>query len=161
MSGTRRRTTRPKGSVRDANGGGGLARLTRVALVLAAAAALPLWAAACGGDDGTGPSAQPGTLVVEATRNSGPDGAAFQLTVSGGPIDTARVADSSHQFYSELGSDQVEAVVIGTVTSGNLVEIDVPDLNDKGSYTVQLDELADTNNDLVATGNYSLTLTEK
>jgi hypothetical protein len=129
--------------------------------VLALAVATALLALGCGGgEDGTGPAApQPGQLTVNVTT-SGAAGAAFLLTVRGPGITSPTPGASGQKLYTFASGDTLRAAVIGTVTAGALLKFSVPDVNQASSYRATLNEVAGTDNALLATSSFSVTVTQ-
>lgn len=112
---------------------------------------------ACGDDDGvTGPVA--GSLVVSLTTPNADDGA-IMLTVTGGTIESPAATSASHAFfYRQVSSTSVSAILVGDISAGPLMTIDVPDVNAVASYSATVIEVADQANDLRASlTGYELT----
>ena len=122
------------------------------------AAALSL-AAACS-DDPTGGAPRAGTLVVRLTTPHADDGAML-FEVSGPPIDTSAAAGASLQLFTRRadGSTLV-GVVVGDLTNGAVIRLQVPDVGAAAAYTARLLEVADRQNALrPSLTGYALTVT--
>ncbi len=99
--------------------------------------------AACGGD-GTGPEpATPGRLSVRLTTPSSDDGAVL-FDVSGGPIDSV-VAAGYRLRATGPGTSPRRAVVSGSLASGAVASIWVPDVKLVSSYTAIVRDVAARN----------------
>jgi ketol-acid reductoisomerase len=124
-----------------------------LALVCAA-----LLAGGCGDDESTAPPApQPGQLTVSVTT-TGSAGAAFLLNVRGQGISSPVAVSSSFQLYTFASGDTLKVAVVGTVSSGDLLRFSVPDVNQASSYHVTLEEVAGTDNQLLSTSNFTITI---
>ena len=112
------------------------------------------------GDDGTGPAAvQPGQLAVAVTT-SGTAGAAFQLLVTGADIANPVQVGATHRLYTAASGDTLRAAVIAQVSSGELLRFSVPDVNQASSYNVLLQEVAGSDNALLSTGSFSVSISQ-
>jgi len=108
-------------------------------------AAIVALGAACGGDGPTGPVAGPIELVL-ASPNS--DDGAVLLTVSGGPMDSVAAVGYT-TFSAPLSGTSAKVVVVGSVVSGTVARVWVPDRSKTAQYSVTLVEVA-------ARGSYQL-----
>jgi hypothetical protein len=125
--------------------------------IFAVVAALSV-AAGCS-NDSTSAVAQPGTLSLRLTTPQVDDGA-MTFEVSGPPIDNATAVDASLRLFTRQadGSTLVGAVV-GTLTSGTVVTLQVPDVGAAARYTARVVEVADRQNVLRASlAGYALTV---
>ncbi len=126
----------------------------------ALAATLLIAAFLAGGCSGTtepsGP--QPGQLTVNVSTTG--SGAAFLLTITGSGITNPVAASGGHSVYSFASGNTLKAVVVGNVSSGGLMRFSVPDVNQSGSYSVTLDEVAGSDNALQNISSYSVTITQ-
>ena len=117
-----------------------------------------LHAGACGGEDGTGPPpALPGQLTVSVSTTGSP-GAAYLLTVRGEGITSPQAANTGHRLYTSLSGDTLRAALIGTLSNGDLLRFDVPDVNRASSYRVVLEEVAATDNSLLPLSTFTTTI---
>ena len=67
---------------------------------------------------------------------------AIVLTVSGGPV-TAVYALDGFQIASNADATGTHVMVTGTIGSGAVATIDVPDLSRASAYAVTVDQVAD------------------
>lgn len=86
------------------------------------------------------PIPAPGTLVVELVATS-PDAGALVFTVSGGPV--TRVVAPGYEVTSRSDASGTHILVSGTLRTGTLVRLDVPELSRAGAYAVTVDQVAD------------------
>lgn len=102
-------------------------------------------------------SAEPGTATVSVTAN--PAGAAaLSLAITGGEIDDVRASGDGLVYWETVsGTTRVAAVFPGPA-SGALFTIQVPDTRIINQYDVQLEEAADTYNDVSDAGAVSVQL---
>jgi len=106
--------------------------------------AMTLIAAGCGGDKKTGPTGPvPGDLTVSYSGPGTTDGALLLLVNGAGttvtPLRGLQVASA------KIGETQTRVVVTGNLSNGDLFEIAVPDVAQVGSYSVQIEAVADRN----------------
>jgi len=105
--------------------------------------------AAC--DSGSGPSEPvPGQLTVRVDAPN--SDRALVVQVSGpGPITAVQAASSAARVFGSAGGSSVRAAVFGAfLGESDVLLITVPDVNRAGSYTAQVVEAADANNQLRA-----------
>lgn len=123
-------------------------------------AALLIAAFLAGGCSGTtepsGP--QPGQLTVNVSTAG--SGAAFLLTLTGSGITNPVAANSGHSLYTFASGNTLKAIVVGSLSSGALMKFSVPDVNQSGSYSVTLDEVAGSDNALQNSSSYSVTISQ-
>jgi hypothetical protein len=131
-------------------------RRSLCALGLAGAAAL----FGCGGDGGTGPVA--GELVVNlATGVTGTRGILFRIV---GDVNSVSLPSGSTNrlFSASLGGDTLQVAVIapagGSLTSGVIARINVPDVNQSSSYIASVRQAAGANYALQTTALYTITI---
>lgn len=117
----------------------------RIALLTMLSGAL----AACSGGDGGGgttgppPLPQPGTLVLRLTSPQADDRAA-RIQVSGGAVSAVRAPSSDLTVYGAPGASGALVIAIGSLASGIVAQLDVPDVNRAASYRATLVEVADS-----------------
>ena len=113
--------------------------------------------AACS-DDPTGSGARAGTVILRLTTPHADDGA-MTFEVSGPPIDSATAADASLRLFTRRSnSTTIVGVVVGAVTNGDVVALQVPDVGAASGYTARVLEVADRENVLRASvTGYALT----
>ncbi|MGE0354735.1 MAG: hypothetical protein AB7I33_06105 [Gemmatimonadales bacterium] len=110
---------------------------TLVAPILILAAGLT----ACGGgDNGGGNPPVPGLLTVSLSSAPSNPGA-IMFTVSGGQID-AVTTGSYPTYQTTLNSTSRRVLLTGAITTGSLVQIQVPDINKASSYTASIQQVA-------------------
>lgn len=125
--------------------------------ILVTLAATTVTLLGCGGSDSTGPAEpqpQPGQLQV--TLSGGAVGG-LVLTVTGEGI-TAPAGPSGAMLYHDLSGSTLNAVVVGTSLSGQVLVFSVPDVRDASEYAVTLEQVAGTSNQTLAPTGYSATL---
>lgn len=117
-----------------------------------------LLASACGGEDGTGPPpALPGQLTVSVSTTGDP-GAAYLLTLRGEGITSPEAANTGHLLYTSLSGDTLKVALIGTISNGDLLHFNVPDVNRASSYRVSLQEVAGSDNSLLPLSTFAATI---
>jgi len=127
-------------------------RLTWIAIGLAALAI-----AACGGDHQITAAPTPGALNLTlntATAN----GAALLFDVSGGAIDSIVPAAGFRLYPAQVGATFWRAVATGTLASGPIARVYVPDLSKAGNYSATAEQVADQSFALLSAGGYGLVL---
>ena len=95
----------------------------------------------CGGAD-PGPRGEGDLLVAYSPGN--PDAGAMILVINGGPV--LNVAAVGGQQVSFTGSQSTaRVIVVGTLVSGDLLRIRVPDVSLQKTYSVRAEQVADRN----------------
>lgn len=122
---------------------------------------LALGAAACDGGGGGGttepPAPVPGALTVSlATPNTGDR--AMVVSVTGPGLATAEAAVASYVVHARATPGALRAAVFGSLGSGPLLRIQVPDVNRPGDYSATVVEVADGANALRETAGYTLSV---
>ena len=114
-------------------------------------------AAACANN--TGPVA--GSLTVTLTTpNSGNDGAIL-LSVSGPASLTGASAASGLRLFAPATLGSVNRFVLtGTLNAGAILTLQVPDVNQVGSYTATVQQVAAPNYQLRSLTGYSLKVSQ-
>lgn len=95
--------------------------------------------AACG--NGSQPS-RAGELTV-GLFEAGNDAGAILLTISGGTVESVRAAGGQQVSYSTPAAGTTRVVVLGTLQTGDLLKIQVPDTSQVADYTARIDQVAD------------------
>jgi hypothetical protein len=72
-----------------------------------------------------------------------PDAGAMVLLISGGKVESVSPVGDQRVSFTSLYPTTTRVVVIGDVTSGDLLRIRVPDVSQVTSYTVRADQVAD------------------
>jgi hypothetical protein len=100
--------------------------------------------AACGGgeDPPVGPVA--GDLILAYGSPSPADGAVLIL-VTGGPISSVTPIGSYRVESSSAGVNATRIVVTGSLVTGDLVRLRVPDVSASGNYSGRVEAAADRN----------------
>jgi hypothetical protein len=94
----------------------------------------------CGGGDSSGPTA--GSLTVSLVTPNSDDGAVL-LTLTGPNLANAQSASSSYRLYWRLVSPgEVRAILVGNLTAGAVLTVDVDDLSKIGQYSGTVVEAA-------------------
>jgi hypothetical protein len=65
---------------------------------------------------------------------------------------------ANHRLYTAASGDTLRAAVIAQVSSGELLRFSVPDVNQASSYNVVLQEVAGSDNALLSTGSFSVSI---
>jgi hypothetical protein len=95
--------------------------------------------AACGG--GQQPS-RAGELTV-AFFETANDAGALLLTISGGAVESVTAPGGQQISFSTPAAGTTRVVVLGTLQTGDLLKIRVPDTSQVAAYTARLDQVAD------------------
>jgi len=127
-------------------------RLARVVLLAGALAA----ATQCGTT--TGPVAGP-LKVTFVTPNAGADGAIL-LTVTGPAALTSVTAGAGLRLFAEPLAATNHFALTGPLASGTILTIGVADVNQVGSYTATIQDVAATNFQLRPLAGYSLAVSK-
>lgn len=119
-----------------------------------------LVAASCGGGTPE-PGVQPGDLTL-ALFETGPTPGAILFTISGGPITAVTAvhpAQAQVSWYSPAAGT-TRVIVTGTLTTGDLLLLHVPDVSAASSYgTPVMNQVADNATfALIATAPYTLVI---
>jgi hypothetical protein len=114
--------------------------MRRLRIVLALGAGLVVAGCSGGGGGGTGPTA--GTLYVTYTTPNSDDGALLVKVI--GPAVTSVAIDTSLKGYSRISTngDTAMIVVAGTVHSGIVARLSVPDTRAFASYGASVLQVA-------------------
>ncbi len=99
---------------------------------------------ACGGKDGGPPPSQAGDLVVTYFQG-GPTAGAMLLTITGGPVQgvTARSGQQLQVSFASSPPGTTKVIVTGTLGTGDILNVRVPDVSLSTNYSVQVDQVAD------------------
>jgi len=95
--------------------------------------------AACG--KGAEPS-RAGELTV-GLFEAGNDAGALLLTISGGTVESVRAAGGQQVSYSTPAVGTTRVVILGTLQTGELLKIQVPDTSRVADYAARIDQVAD------------------
>jgi len=94
----------------------------------------------CGGSDSTGPVA--GTVTVSLVTPNADDGAVL-VTLTGPNLATVQAASSAYRVYWRLVSaGEVRAIVVGNLTAGAVLTVNVDDVGKVGQYSGSVVEAA-------------------
>ena len=89
----------------------------------------------------TGP--QPGTLSVKLqSPNSGADGAILFTLTGPNPVTNVRTVAGDTLWSTDFTNNTNKVLLTGTISSGVILQFDVPDVNDFGSYIVGISQVA-------------------
>jgi len=128
--------------------------MRRLRAALALFAVLVVGTVSCGDKEPAGPTA--GTLYLALESPNGEVGA-IRMRISGAGIANIEAAQPFQVYYRETGGDRLEVVVVGDVLGGDLLSLEVPDVD--APYPVSLIEVASRENTLrQALGAYTLRL---
>jgi hypothetical protein len=95
--------------------------------------------AACSADAGN--AAQAGTLTLSLTA-AGPNDGAIVVVVSGGSVVSVD-APAAYQIASNSDGRGTHVMIVGSVTSGVLATLHVPDVSRASAYVVTVEQVAD------------------
>ena len=111
--------------------------------------------AGCGSKEPTGPVA--GELVITLTSPGATDGAVLLRLV--GPVDEVQ-AEGSYLVESAALSDGItRIVVVGTIVSGPVARISIPDMSQASQYFGLVEQVADRGSfALLSVAGYSVTI---
>jgi hypothetical protein len=119
-------------------------------------ATLALAVAACGGESQVPTNS--GDLFVSYFQ-SGPQAGAFLLTITGGTVDNVTAMGGHQVSFNSPFAGTTKVVVAGTLTTGELLRLRVPDVTKVADYTVQIEQVADnTTFALIDPSGYSFTV---
>jgi hypothetical protein len=131
--------------------------MTRTRGILALVAALFV-SVSCS-DQPTSAGSGSGTLAIRLTTPHGDDGA-LTFQVNGPSLESASVNGSLQLFTLRVNDSTLVGAVIGTLTNGAIMTLQVPDGSVAGAYTATLREVADREDALRASlAGYALTVT--
>jgi hypothetical protein len=105
--------------------------------------ALIAFLASCGGNEGPPPS-QAGDLVVTYFQG-GPTAGAVLFTISGGAVQgvTARSGQSLQVSFASPVAGTTRVIVTGALSTGDILNVRVPDVSLSSGYTIHVDQVAD------------------
>ena len=116
--------------------------MTRIRRMLGAAT-LALLASCGGGSDGGGPPGPvAGDLTVSYVQGS-PEAGALLITISGGPVLSVTALGGQQLSYASPYAGTTRIIVAGTLATGDLFKIHVPDIAVSTSYVPRIDQVAD------------------
>ena len=97
----------------------------------------------CGGDGGPPPSPA-GDLIVTYFQG-GPAVGAMLLTIEGGVVQavTARSGQALTVSYATPSAGVTKVIVTGTIATGDILNVRVPDVTLSTGYTVRVNQVAD------------------
>jgi len=111
--------------------------------------------AGCAGDATAPPT--PGTLTIRLATPNQNDGAVV-VVVSGGPVNTVHAA-GAFEVARQTDGAGTHVLVVGDLTEGPLVTIDIPDRSRANAYLATLEQVADrTTFALLDPASYHLTI---
>jgi hypothetical protein len=100
-------------------------------------ALLALGPVGCGDQGASGA----GELTVSFYQSTG-DAGALLLTVSGGPVQDVSAVGSDQVSFASAGANTTRIVVTGTLGTGELLRLRVPDVALVAQYSVRVDQVA-------------------
>jgi hypothetical protein len=104
-------------------------------------------------------SPTPGLLKINLTTpNSGADGAIL-LTVSGPGVLRSATPRAGLRLFSQSLTTTNHFAVTGTLTTGPILTVEVPDIANATSYAATIQQVAASNYQLRALVGYSVTVT--
>lgn len=100
--------------------------------------------ASCGGGNGGPPPSQAGDLIVTYFQG-GPAVGAMLFTITGGPVQavTARSGVQLQVSSASPAANTTRVIVTGTLSTGDILNVRVPDVTLSTSYTVSVEQVAD------------------
>lgn len=118
------------------------------------ALALLLLAACTANDNGT---SRAGTLTLTLTSGGSSDGA-LVVIVSGGPV-TSVSAPAGYQIASNADGEGTHVLIVGSVTTGVVATLAVPDVSRASAYVATVTQAADrTTFGLLDVARYHITV---
>lgn len=113
--------------------------------------------AGCATEDGlpTGNNGGAGTLTV-TLNTAHTDGAAMRVTLTGQNISNVQAASGVTLFQRTPVANTVNIILVGSLTSGTVFTFDVADT--EATYSVVVEEVAGTDNSLLAAREFGLTI---
>lgn len=122
---------------------------------LAVALSALVLSAACGTKEPVGPVA--GELVITLTSPGASDGAVLLRLV--GPVDEVEAAGNYLVESAPLADGITRIVVVGTITSGPVARISIPDMSKAAQYYGLVEQVADRGNfALLSVAGYSVSI---
>lgn len=111
-------------------------------------------------EEGTGGVPQAGTLVVRLATPHADDGALL-FEVAGPPIDSATAANAALRLFTRRDNNgNVVGAVVGTLGTGAMVTLYVPDIGAAAAYVARVIEVADRGHALrPSLAGYALSVT--
>lgn len=97
----------------------------------------------CGGGDGGGP---PGPVAGDLTVSyfqGAVEAGALLITISGGPVTSVTALGGQQLSSASPFANTTKVFVAGTLATGDLFKIHVPDIAAFASYTARIDQVAD------------------
>lgn len=91
--------------------------------------------------DDAAPAPAGGTLPLVLDGKEGADGA-IVVTVSGGPVDSI-TASPGHAVVANTDASGTHVLVVGSMASGTLAQLHVPDVSHTDRYVVSVEQVAD------------------
>lgn len=117
-----------------------------------------LTAAGCGGNAGGQTATQSGELLVSYFQG-GPEPGAILLTVAGGPVEKVSAVGGQQVGFATPYAGTTRVVISGTIATGDILRLRVPDVSASTHYTVRVDQVADkTSFALIDASAYSFTV---
>ena len=105
-----------------------------------AALALLLVVLGCG--DSPSPPSSAGDLSVSYYQG-GPEAGALLFTISGGPVESITAENDEQVSFISTTPGTTRVAVIGTLGTGTILKVRVPDLSQARNYSVRVDQVAD------------------
>ena len=99
-----------------------------------------------------------GILKVNLTMPNGAADGAILLTVRGPAVPLSAAAGTGLRLFAQSLTSTNHFAVTGTLASGTILTIEVPDVSQASAYTATIDQVAGSNYQLRALTGYSLTL---
>jgi hypothetical protein len=113
--------------------------LWRVNRYLGLAAAIALVVGCSKKKEPVGPTA--GDLTVSYSSGTGNDGALLVLVT--GPATSIQALGGYQISQASVGPNMTRVVLTGTINSGDILKLAVPDVDDTASYTIKVEAAAD------------------
>jgi hypothetical protein len=100
--------------------------------------------ASCGGGDEGPPPSQAGDLIVSYFQG-GPQAGAMLFTITGGAVQgvTARSGQALSVSFATPTPGTTRVIITGTIGTGDILNVRVPDVTLSTSYVVRVDQVAD------------------
>ena len=132
----------------------------RITLVLGCLLGLTLPACGSAGSISAPEEAEPGVLTVTLTTPNRDDRAVLVSVTGPGEIGEVSAAlPGEYAVHARSNGSSVRAAVFGSISSGPVLRISVPDVNRLSSYTATVQEVVDPSNNVrPSKSGYTLTI---
>lgn len=132
----------------------------RIALVLGCLLGLTLPACGNAGAISAPEDAEPGVLTVTLVTPNGDDRAVLVSVTGPGEIaEVSAALPGEYTVHARKNGPSVRAAVFGSISSGPVLRLSVPDVNRLSSYTATIEEVVDPSSNVrPSKSGYTLTI---